>query len=278
MSGPFSIAQADFIAVTTLLGLLVFVGLWWARGRKVSAPDTEVQIVLALASRIATEKGWAFVDDALFVAASLSNTAVARGFERAGVNLDGLRRSIEGSSTPTADPVSTNAALQAAPDLTISLATARRAASKRGDSVFTLADVLEAVRTQGDGEASALLRTHPLGFDDAVLASVVPIHPNPEASGHFVYIWNDPVSPMERVVRLLGSVFDQFGHAAVYTMLTVHYRGYVAMGPFEPAVVDELLARAAKTSEALETAQLKITRTPPDTLRWRMTERGLLPG
>ena len=82
---------------------------------------------------------------------------------------------------------------------------------------------------------------------------------------------------MEAVVQLLTSTFEQSPIQARYTMLTIHFRGFAAIGPLDPDRAADLLDRANARARELGMAGLCIRSEAPETAGWRSTEKGLMP-
>lgn len=236
--------------------------------------DTELRVVLGTAERIAHDGGKRVVSDAHFVRAALCNRDVAGAFSEAGWSttaaageLDAI--SLDERSEPAAGPLS--------PALLDAHKRAGRAAVLRWDPVATLVDVLTAIRDHADTPTSRLLRARAIRFEDPVMVTVTPGNPGDAPTERFVYLLNDPISPMPSVVTLLRTTFGLDEVHAVYVMLTVHHRGYAALGPYEVDAVDGILERAELAARNLGMDKFTLAREAPNTAVWKKTDAGRLP-
>ncbi|MBI4951988.1 MAG: ATP-dependent Clp protease adaptor ClpS [Myxococcales bacterium] len=221
----------------------------------------ELDIVLRTAAHHAAARD-APVDAAGFVAAALCNRALAERLARAGHALADARAALAAlpRRTPaqgSLDGSSGNAVIDLEVEAAVTTAARRTVGLLRPLALGAVLDALAA----GDGPVASWLAG--LGVRFAAL----PDEPAFAAdSGPF--LWNDRVTTMAAVVTLLTTVFELEPLEAVYTMYTVHLRGFAALGPFPPARRRELRA-AAQAHGAAHGLRLRVTDTPPDLCDWR---------
>jgi ATP-dependent Clp protease adapter protein ClpS len=269
--------------ITVLAAVLVFLVVRnWARlGRKKCDPAVEVVIINACASLLAHDRGATVMGAREFLLAAMANPSVAASLERAGLTRAAVREQLAAEETDEheAGDAEGEREVQAIawdPELRESFTHAAEQALKRRETEFALTDVLTAIRDKVRGEVGLLLRNAGVDFDDTLVATA--LEDDDEATQAFVYIYNDDVSPQPKVTKVLHDVFELADQDAVYTMLTVHYRGRAALGPYAKELADQLIERAAELARELSMEELVVSGEAPDTSEWRMNPaHGLLP-
>ena len=231
--------------------------------------DDEVHIVLSVA---ALRQARSPLGAAAVARAALCNAEVAAAFERRGMVLDLVATRLDEllGDSPSAEASSKEIALQ--DDLQTAVNAASLAAVARGDAEFSLADLMAAI-AEGEGSVADFLRQLGVAFEDTWVATT-------SGKGEdeaFVYVWNDDASPMEKVVDVLRDVFGEDELRSSYLMMSVHLRGFVALGPYGERRADTLVEEANACAQELE-IPLQVRREPPDTQHWKQTtHHGLLP-
>ena len=248
--------------------------LWRVRGwleqRVLAGGDDEVQIVLSVAALVA---GAHPLRAAAVARAALCNPPIAAAFERAGVRLGAVKARLgELAEARASEPDGARPAIE--PALQRAVNTASAAARARGDAEFALSDLMVAMR-DGEGPVADYLAQLGVAFDETSIATT--FSGADEVEEAFVYVWNDDASPMDKVVAVLGEVFGEDELGANYLMMSVHLRGFAALGPFRKVEAERLIDEANARAEDLA-IPLQVRSDPPDTRGWKQTVRhGLLP-
>jgi ATP-dependent Clp protease adapter protein ClpS len=262
--------------------LVLLVAAWRYRSRRASAfkHDQEVEVVIVAATSMMVGRT-ARITTAHLARAALCNPDVAAAFARCRASLEHCARHLDAQIAELGvSPAVVQAVAQgrASPPVIVADALAdayRRAAvlaQARGDSEFAIGDLMNALAA-GDDEVGLYLKQLAVDFDDTLLASS--LHGDTDEVA-FVYLWNDPLTPMDAVVDVVRTVFGADDVRATYIMFSVHRRGVAAIGPLGKDEASRLLARARSYVAELGVA-LTLSDAPPDTTDWRQTERGLLP-
>lgn len=266
------LARHDLLWI--LVGLVAALWiLWRLRGyleeRTLAGGDEEVQIVFSVAALVT---GALPLTAAAVARASLCNPEIAAAFERAGVLLEPVKARLDELAGVTEDPASSGSGVE--PALQDAVNRASAAARARGDAELALSDLMVALR-DGDGPVAEYLAQLGVAFDETWIATTFSGSDTSEDA--FVYVWNDDASPMDKVVEVLAGVFGADDLRANYLMVSVHLRGFVALGPFRTGEAERLVDEANARAEELE-IPLQVRHEPPDTRHWKQTVRhGLLP-
>jgi ATP-dependent Clp protease adapter protein ClpS len=269
-------AYGPYGLLVLFLGMALGVYFLWRHYRRATFKpgqvDVELEIVLQVAVLSARSRN-APASDADFILAALCNQEVAAVFEDAGFSAAEALRRFEPLATSDASAVEGDSF---DPALARAIQFAGATAGLEGSSV-TLFGVLHEIQHRLDTPSARLLRAR-------VLLSFLPSHETRRSRAeesasaqHFVYVVNDRRTSMDDVTTLFRTAFGLDERLALYKMLTVHFHGYAALGPFDAPEAQRALERATSQAKALGVAALTIVREAPDTRHGATARRAVCP-
>ncbi|WP_437686505.1 ATP-dependent Clp protease adaptor ClpS [Sorangium sp. So ce176] len=208
----------------------------------------DTTVVMHTAGADAIRRGQRVVLPEHVVLAALCDRRVAALAESAGANAASLRRELDQHLPgPSETPVDIDdIALSPAVAAIVDRARARTAAWRAPSPI----DLVVAAQSAGEGcFAAALLTRACRDLDRASLDPPrSPEHGGPAEERVEVVFWNDDVTTMEAVERLLVECFGKDEVEATHFMLTVHFAGSAAAGAYPPDAAAALVARATEVA------------------------------
>ncbi|MGK3960045.1 ATP-dependent Clp protease adaptor ClpS [Sorangium sp. So ce118] len=208
----------------------------------------DTTVVMCTAGADAMRRGQRVVLPEHMVLAALYDRRVAALVESAGASAASLRRELDQHLPAPGDTPADSAGLALSPAVAAIVERAKaRAAGWRSPSPI---DLVVAAQSAGEGCFAAALLTR--ACCDLDRASREPPRP-PERGGPAgerveIVFWNDDVTKMEAVQRLLVDCFGKDEMEATHFMLTVHFAGSAAAGAYPPETAAALVARATEVA------------------------------
>ncbi|WP_437992456.1 ATP-dependent Clp protease adaptor ClpS [Sorangium sp. So ce145] len=182
------------------------------------------------------------------VLAALCDRRVATVVASAGASAASLRRELDQQLPAPRQAPTDSAALELSPAVKAIVDRAwSRSASWGGPSPL---DLVVATQSAGEGCFAAALLTRACRDLDRANREPPRAPERSDPAGELVEVvfWNDDVTKMEAVQRLLVDCFGMDEVEATHFMLTVHFAGSAAAGPYRPDTAAALLARATQVA------------------------------
>ncbi|WP_437753089.1 ATP-dependent Clp protease adaptor ClpS [Sorangium sp. So ce1389] len=208
----------------------------------------DTTVVMCTAGYDATRRGQPVVLSEHIVLAALYDRQVAALVESAGASAASLRSELDqhlpASSETPAD--SAGIALSPAAAAIVERAEARTGGWRPPSPI----DLVVAAQSAAEGCFAAALLTRACRDLDRASREPprTPERGDPTGERVEVVFWNDDVTKMEAVQRLLVDCFGKDGLEATHFMLTVHFAGSAAAGAYPPDAAAALVARATEVA------------------------------
>ncbi|XXT16531.1 ATP-dependent Clp protease adaptor ClpS [Sorangium sp. So ce429] len=207
----------------------------------------DTTVVMCTAGADAMRRGQRIVLPEHIVLAALCDRRVAALVDSAGTSAASLRRELDQHLPAPGDTPADSAGIALSPAATAIVERAKARAEGWAPSPI---DLVVAAQSAREGCFAAALLTR--ACRDLDRANGEPPR-SPERGGPAgerveVVLWDDDVTKMEAVERLLVDCFGKDEVEATHFMLTVHFAGSAAAGAYPPDAAAALVARATEVA------------------------------